>query len=113
MTPEELETFQKRLLDLRQRLEERLASTAAGALPVSLDEPIGRLSRMDAIQQQQMAGAQRRQATLQLGQVQSALGRIQAGSYGICLRCEESISIERLHVKPEATLCRQCQTGSE
>jgi DnaK suppressor protein len=109
----ELEALRKRLHDLRHELEGRLAANASGVRPVSLDEPIGRLSRMDAIQQQQMAGAQRRQAELRLRQVQSALSRIQAGSYGICLRCEGPISAARLKAKPEATLCRQCQGSSE
>jgi DnaK suppressor protein len=111
--PEDLDRHRQRLLELRRELEVRLVERAVDARPVSLDEPIGRLSRMDAIQQQQMAGAARRQAERQLQQVQSALGRIEAGTYGICLRCEEEIAPARLAVKPEATLCRRCQGGSE
>ena len=43
-----------------------------------------------------------------LGKVDHALGRIEAGSYGICESCGKSIPVERLNVLPYSTLCVEC-----
>lgn len=83
------------------------------AAPVSLDEPIGRLSRMDAMQAQQMAQAQRRRDQSRLQIVKAALARIRGGTYGECLRCGETVSYERLRLAPESPLCLSCRAETE
>ena len=40
--------------------------------------------------------------------VQRALGRIEDGTYGTCVRCGEPIAPERLDARPEAALCIHC-----
>lgn len=40
--------------------------------------------------------------------VRAALGRIDDGSYGTCLKCGDDISMERLKAVPFAALCRDC-----
>lgn len=40
--------------------------------------------------------------------LQLALKRIKDGSYGICQKCEESISEARLEAVPYAPLCKRC-----
>lgn len=40
--------------------------------------------------------------------VENALARIEDGSFGICMKCGENISEERLEAVPHATLCRNC-----
>lgn len=40
--------------------------------------------------------------------IDAALGRIEDGSFGICAKCGEEISTERLSVVPHAALCRTC-----
>jgi len=54
-------------------------------------------------------------ATLQsrLASIDDALKAIDLGLYGVCQRCGEKISEERLEVKPEATLCITCQADVE
>lgn len=44
-----------------------------------------------------------------LRQVKAALQRMEDGTYGICLHCEEEISIKRLHAVPWAAYCIKCQ----
>lgn len=48
-----------------------------------------------------------------LRQVKAALGRVEKGSYGICLRCEEAIGQKRLAALPWAPFCVECQQGAE
>lgn len=77
--------------------------------PVDLNDPIGRLSRMDAIQQQQMALNAKKQTEINLQLVDAALERLSNGEYGYCLQCEEEIDQKRLLAKPEASFCTKCQ----
>ena len=44
----------------------------------------------------------------ELEQVDAALGRMDAGTYGICANCGRSIPIARLRVRPFAELCVPC-----
>ncbi|MET0974698.1 MAG: TraR/DksA family transcriptional regulator [Leifsonia sp.] len=44
----------------------------------------------------------------ELAAIQAARERLDGGSYGICVRCGESIPVERLRARPEAALCIAC-----
>jgi DnaK suppressor protein len=101
------------LLTLRDDLTALLTLSQDDAKPVSLENPIGRLSRMDAIQQQQMAKASRSMNQLRVKQVAGALTAIDQGDYGCCKRCEEPIGYRRLKAKPETPFCVECQGRSE
>ncbi|MBX6395498.1 MAG: TraR/DksA C4-type zinc finger protein [Alicyclobacillaceae bacterium] len=48
-----------------------------------------------------------------LDEVELALGRLQSGTYGNCLRCGASIGRERLQAEPAASLCFSCQTRED
>jgi DnaK suppressor protein len=113
LTPEQLRELRENLEALRSELTSTVADSAAATRPVSLDEPIGRLSRMDAMQQQSMAQANRRASIARLGQVDSALGRLERGVYGRCLGCDEDVAWARLKARPEAFLCIRCQREQE
>lgn len=73
----------------------------------------GRLSRMDAMQQQEMAAETARRRALELTQIDSALARIESGDYGLCMRCDEQIAARRLEITPTATLCIRCANQAE
>ncbi len=107
---EERRVLRSHLSGLHSDLKASLAAGEQASKPVDLDEPIGRLSRMDAMQQQHMAAANRRACELRLAQVDAALRRLDAGRYGTCLTCEEEIGFARLQVRPEAALCIDCQS---
>ena len=80
-----------------------------GARPVDLDEPIGRLTRMDAIQQQHMTAAGRRETELRLRQIEQALSLVARDEYGLCRSCDDPIGIRRLEARPESPYCVDCQ----
>ncbi|MEE8311197.1 MAG: TraR/DksA family transcriptional regulator [Candidatus Binatia bacterium] len=113
LTKEQLAELEADLEALTVELRAAIAATEQGVKPVALDQPIGRLSRMDAMQQQSMTRATREGAELRLRQVESALLRLDGDGYGLCLECEESIGFERLKARPEAVLCIRCQTNRE
>lgn len=101
------------LLSLREDLVTMLASSAEAANPVDLEQPIGRLSRMDAMQQQNMAAANRRSAEIRQKQIDAALNRFDDGEYGECLDCGEAVDPRRLLANPETSFCFSCQSGRE
>ena len=48
-----------------------------------------------------------------LAKIDKALVKIEAGTFGICERCEEEISLKRLEARPETTLCIRCKEEQE
>jgi DnaK suppressor protein len=108
LSEEQVGQLRAKLLAIVSEAEAMLESSADGAKPIDLDLPIGRLSRMDAIQQQQMTKANREQQRQRLVAVGLALKRMDDGSYGVCRRCEEPIPFARLEARPESPLCVDC-----
>ncbi len=113
LTTEQRNAFRTQLQALLLELQTLLVQSAQGAAPVDLEEAIGRLSRMEAIQQQKMAQATQGRQKLRLQQVQAALRRTETGDFGYCVRCDEAIGLKRLHAKPEAPFCIACQSATE
>jgi DnaK suppressor protein len=110
----EAETLREQLTELIAELENTLQASAETAAPVVLDQSsVGRLSRMDAMQQQAMAKAMRQKAQLRLTQCKSALSAFDRDEYGLCRKCEEPIGYRRLSAKPEAPFCLECQRGAD
>lgn len=104
----------RRLLEgQRLELEQRRFILKTESQPVGLELPIGRLSRMDAMQQQQMAAGQQRRLDLELQQVLAAIERLDRQRYGFCLRCQEPIPYARLLIRPTTPLCYGCQGDLE
>ncbi|MDG2214267.1 MAG: TraR/DksA C4-type zinc finger protein, partial [Verrucomicrobiota bacterium] len=69
---------------------------------------IGRLSRMDAMQNQQMALELRRRQEQQLQRIANALKRMDKGTYGLCGKCKQLIAEDRLEVSPDVVMCVRC-----
>jgi DnaK suppressor protein len=101
------------LLTLKHVLSKQIVSSEDSARPVDLDEPIGRLSRMDAMQQQKMLAANRSAARMRQHQADAALARFDDDEYGDCQSCGESIGYGRLKASPEAPFCLDCQSQRE
>ncbi len=103
------------LLQARQQeLQMLLHSSNRTTKPVELDQQsVGRVSRVDAIQQQQMAIASQDQAGQVLRRVETALKQMETGEYGYCQHCTEAIPFARLQAQPFATLCVNCQAATE
>lgn len=109
MEEEQLEIFRQRLLGLRAELTALEETSHRAEQPVQLDQQsIGRLSRMDAIQGQQMAKESARRRQQQLARIEGALRRIDDGDFGYCFVCDEEIDIRRLEADPAITRCIGC-----
>jgi DnaK suppressor protein len=112
MRSEDLTLFRSRLVQMRARLtntvngigeaisEDIVApGTASNAPTHAADAASGDLDENLALAEN---------AAQLLGHVESALERIEDGSYGQCLRCERSIARERLMALPYTPYCIHC-----
>lgn len=104
----ELEKFRHRLQQMQQDIKAALSEDAHGQA-VELDQSrMGRLSRMDALQDQQVALEQKRRMETKLQAIEGALRRINNGSFGQCFICEQPLSLKRLEFDPTLTRCVDC-----
>ncbi|HJM92069.1 MAG: TraR/DksA C4-type zinc finger protein [Alphaproteobacteria bacterium] len=77
--------------------------------PVELDQSkVGRLSRMDAMQDQAMAQEAERRRAGELQRIDAALARLKSGDYGYCVSCDEDIAPARLKLDPAVATCINC-----
>ncbi len=100
---------------IRSRLAELEQSSEAGKKAqevVHLDQQaVGRLSRMDALQNQAMAKAQQANRNREMSRLKAALARIEEGEYGFCQDCGDEIPIGRLNLDYAASKCVSCASG--
>lgn len=109
MDSSEREALLRTLRERRGQIGVTLVALDESSRPVELDQTVqGRLSRIDAITQQQMARAGRTNLQTELGRIDAALKRIVEGGFGNCCRCHEPIETDRLRADPAAPLCIDC-----
>jgi DnaK suppressor protein len=108
MDQEKVELFKCRLEEMLAELRSAVETKSDATAPVQLDTSIGRLSRMDAIQSQQIALGLKARQQQALLRAQNALEAIRNGAYGQCRRCKKPIALERLEAQPDAVLCVSC-----
>jgi DnaK suppressor protein len=109
MTPEE---WRARLIEEQRELETLSRDSSEGRGAVTLDQQsVGRVSRIDAMQQQAMAqeSERRRQLRRRRRRIESALKRLDEGDFGYCVHCGEAIAEERLSFDPTVPSCVTCE----
>ncbi len=114
LSTSDLDSLRQALERLETELNAALADSAEAARPIELDQPaIGRVSRIDAIQQQKMLEANRASQKGRVGLIHAALARLDEGEYGDCRGCGEGIGLARLTARPESAFCIECQQDRE
>lgn len=76
--------------------------------PISPENAIGRVSRMDAINNKSINEASLRKAEEKLSKLQLSLSRIDDKDFGICMRCKKPIAIGRIMLMPQSNKCVNC-----
>lgn len=105
----ELEGVRHRLQAMRDDLLKIDSDSAESRKAVTLDQQsVGRLSRMDAMQVQAMAGAVNRRRMAALQRIEAALQRIEEGEFGYCITCGDEIDVRRLDIDPSTPQCADC-----
>ena len=114
LSSEQIDELHADLLQMQDQLTELVALSKESAEPVTLDQQsVGRVSRIDAIQQQQMAKANLAHNKRSLIRIEFILKLIAQDEYGFCADCDEPIGFARLKAQPDTPLCVRCKTAVE
>lgn len=91
-----------------KELKKSIISLEEQSKPVEPDRAIGRITRMDAIQQKSVCEANLRAAEESLYQLEETLPLIDQPGFGICAACGQNIPVERVLLVPASRLCVSC-----
>ena len=108
MTPEDKAAIKVRILEKMNRTKADIADLEALTQPIAPENSIGRISRMDAINNKAVNEATLRTARNTLGRLEKAMIRLEEPFFGTCVKCGEPIQILRLKFMPESTHCMKC-----
>ncbi|PKA84255.1 TraR/DksA family transcriptional regulator [Ulvibacter sp. MAR_2010_11] len=100
---------------IQLRIEEELLETAKLvekyrelSKPIAPENAIGRISRMDAINNRTVNENALRKAELKFKNLKVALTKIHDSDFGLCIRCKNAIPIGRILLMPQAITCVNC-----
>ena len=98
------QTLERKCIKLKRDIDDLIEMTQ----PEAPDSAIGRVSRMDAINNRSVNEATLRKKKIQLSKIELALTQIDKPDFGKCIRCGEPIQKERIMLMPESTVCITC-----
>src|SRR5579875_2752739 len=109
MTKTELNNFKKILEQKQDELEQIVRNRDA----IAIEQAADALDQVQHASERELAIRNLDRESNLLRNVRSALRRIEEGSFGVCLHCEEEISPKRLNAVPWAPYCIQCQEQAD
>jgi DnaK suppressor protein len=109
MTRIELDAFRRTLESRQTELEGGNSNRESMAVEASPDE----LDRIQHASERDYAMGNLERDSVRFREVRTALGRIRAGTFGVCAGCEENISLKRLAAVPWASCCIVCQEATD
>lgn len=98
------ETIESLLTKIESEIEELKELTK----PIAPENAIGRISRMDAINNKSINEAALRTAQDKFRKLQISLKHLDEPDFGICVRCSEPIPLARILLVPESNRCVNC-----
>ncbi|TVR76644.1 MAG: TraR/DksA family transcriptional regulator [Saprospirales bacterium] len=108
LSDQERKSIANKIRKVTLELEQQIAQLKENTQPISPENSIGRVSRMDAINNKGVAEAALRSRMAKLVKLKTALGKLNEESFGICDRCKNPIALPRLMYMPESDYCIHC-----
>ncbi len=108
MTQEELKILKRDIKRLITTLQSELIELEKSAAPIAPENSIGRISRMDAINNKGVLDASIRNRKKKLSKLQLALSKVNSPGFGQCVNCKNQINPKRLMLLPESDRCIRC-----
>ena len=108
MTTEKRAELKAKINETIQQTQQKITTLAEAAKPIAPENSIGRVSRMDAINNKSVSEAALRNAKRKLAKLQHALSKLDDPNFGNCSNCSRPIQTKRLMFMPESTLCVRC-----
>ncbi|HFA51445.1 MAG TPA: TraR/DksA family transcriptional regulator [Bacteroidetes bacterium] len=108
MTDQEKKEFHEKLLSEREKIKDEILTLEDKTKPISPENSLGRISRMDAINNKGVAEFSLRQAKRRLNAVNAWLSKYNSDAFGKCARCKNEIPVKRLMFMPHSLKCMHC-----
>ena len=100
--------IKKTIIDEITKTENSIKDYKEMVKPIAPDVAIGRISRMDAINNKSVAEASLRQAEEKLVNLRKVAEKFDSKDFGICLKCNQPIPVGRILIRPESLYCVNC-----
>jgi DnaK suppressor protein len=104
----DLKEIKQTILNEISKTERSMKEFKENTKPVAPDVAIGRVSRMDAINNKSVAEAGLRSTESKLKNLHRVLSQIGTRDFGLCLKCKRAIPLGRILIRPQSLLCVQC-----
>ena len=108
MNTSERAQLKEKIIEQIATIEQEIISLEENTQPISPENAIGRVSRMDAINNKGVAEAALRSAQRKLSKLKTALINIDKPGFGMCTLCKNPIPAARLMYMPESSRCVRC-----
>jgi DnaK suppressor protein len=108
MTAEERKKLKAKILDHITQVKADIIEIEKMTQPVKPENSLGRISRMDAINNKSVAEASLRNKKAKLTKLNVAIVKIDEEDFGYCHMCKNPIQPMRLMFMPESTRCVRC-----
>ena len=89
-------------------LKKQIATLEEKVKPIAPDCGLGRLTRLEAMGEQDVSNKILDEARLRRTRLNNALQRIDKPMFGVCIECEEVIGVGRMSIRPESVRCVEC-----
>ena len=113
LSQKDLKRFKKSLEDSRKAIIENARKTMEEESNFDTDDLPDEIDQASSEYAQSMAFRLRDREKFLLKKIEKALQRIEDGTFGMCERCEELITMKRLEARPVTTLCIRCKEEQE
>ena len=91
-----------------EKTEKQIVEYKELTRPVEPENAIGRISRMDAINNKSVTEAALRKKTDKLEKLKFALKKVDDDDFGVCIKCKKTIPLGRILLMPQARTCVNC-----
>ena len=108
MDVDERNKIKTKLADEIRETKKKISKYLELSKPIVPENSIGRISRMDAINNKSVLEAALREAQSKLIQLNAINNKIASSDFGLCKTCKKSIPFGRLMIRPESQLCVNC-----
>jgi len=108
MNKEELNSILKIIEEEISKTETSIEHYKELTKPIAPENAIGRVSRMDAINNKSVNDAALNKAEQKLSNLKVSLSNINDPDFGVCFKCKNNIPIGRILIMPHARFCVQC-----
>ena len=108
MTTEDRKVLKKKIIEKITETKRKIVLLEEASKPITPENSIGRVSRMDAINNKGVSDAALRNAKRQLNSLELALTKVDSPAFGDCSNCKKTIQPARLMFMPQSTLCVRC-----